>query len=166
MDELPLVLLGLRSAPKEDLGCLPSELVYGTTVHLPREFVSASTTESEPPASNLLTQLHTTMATLRMTKADFPSPPTDLTCTCGVTELQVRHDAHCTPLQCTYNGRFRVLEQAVKYFTLDLHGKRDTVSVDRLKPAFLDAHWGMREDSAPMPATPSTSSAVKNAISP
>ena len=38
MDELPLVLLGLRSAPKEDLGCSPSELVYGTTIRLPGEF--------------------------------------------------------------------------------------------------------------------------------
>lgn len=42
MDELPLVLLGLRSAPKEDLGCAPSELVYGTTIRLPGEFFETS----------------------------------------------------------------------------------------------------------------------------
>ena len=36
MDELPLVLLDLRSAPKEDLGCSPSELVYGTTIRFAR----------------------------------------------------------------------------------------------------------------------------------
>ena len=45
----------------------------------------------------------------------------------------VRHDAHRTPLQCTY-GPFRVLERNFKYFTPDLHGKWDTVSVDRRKP--------------------------------
>ena len=38
MDELPLVLLGLPSVPKDDLECAPSELVYGTTIRLPRDF--------------------------------------------------------------------------------------------------------------------------------
>ena len=65
----------------------------------------------------------------------------------------VRHDAHRTPLQCTYNGPFRVLERAAKYFTLDLRGKRDTVSVDRLKPAFVDADWGLHEESVSSPPT-------------
>ena len=57
----------------------------------------------------------------------------------------VHHDAHRTPLQCTYDGPFKVFEQAAKFFTLDLNGQRDTVSVDRLKPAFLDADWGLGE---------------------
>lgn len=65
MDELPLVLLGLRSAPKEDLGCAPSELVYGTTVRLPGEFFDTSTADCGPAASELLTHLRSTMATLR-----------------------------------------------------------------------------------------------------
>ena len=38
MDELPLVLLGIRAAPKEDLSCAPSELVYSLTIRLPGEF--------------------------------------------------------------------------------------------------------------------------------
>ena len=63
MDELPVVLLGLRSAPKEDLGCAPAELLYGTTLRLPGEFFEA-TTAAEPDVSDLLSRLRTTMAQL------------------------------------------------------------------------------------------------------
>lgn len=61
MDELPFVLLGLRSVPKEDLGCASAELVYGTTIRLSGEFFEA-TSSSGPAASELLTHLRSTMA--------------------------------------------------------------------------------------------------------
>ena len=152
MDELPLVLLGLRSAPKEDLGCAPAELIYGTTIRLPGEFFETSTASHEPAASELLTQLRTTMATLRPKQTSHhrqlsPHVPGELQ---DCRFVFIRHDAHRKPLQCTYDGPFRVLERATKYFTLDLNGKRDTVSVDRLKPAFLDADWGLCDE----PVTP------------
>ena len=54
MDELLLVLLGLRSAPKEDLGCSPSELVYGTTIRLPGEFFETPTSSAEQDVSGFL----------------------------------------------------------------------------------------------------------------
>ena len=38
---LPLVLLGIRIALKEDLGCTAAELVYGTTLRLPGSFFLA-----------------------------------------------------------------------------------------------------------------------------
>ena len=41
---LPLVLLGIRTAIKSDLGCSAAELVFGTTVMLPAQFVSPSQT--------------------------------------------------------------------------------------------------------------------------
>ena len=44
-----------------------------------------------------------------------------------------------------YDGPFKVFERAAKFFTLDLNGRRDTVLVDRLKPAFLDADQGLGE---------------------
>ena len=36
--ELPIVLLGIRSAVKEDLKCSPAELIYGQPLRLPGEF--------------------------------------------------------------------------------------------------------------------------------
>ena len=42
MDSLPVVLLGICTALKEDLNCTVSELVYGTTLGLPGDFFSTS----------------------------------------------------------------------------------------------------------------------------
>ncbi|KAK3778131.1 hypothetical protein RRG08_052278 [Elysia crispata] len=41
-EELPWVLLGLRTAPKEDLGFATAELVYGTPLTVPGEFIDLS----------------------------------------------------------------------------------------------------------------------------
>ena len=40
LDELPWVLLGIRTAPKEDLHCSSAELVYGTPLTVPGDFVA------------------------------------------------------------------------------------------------------------------------------
>ena len=50
----------------------------------------------------------------------------------------VRVDAHKSPLQAPYKGPFNVLERHSKYFKLDLGSIKDTVSTNRLKPAFMD----------------------------
>ena len=158
------MLLGLRSAPKDDLGCAPAELVYGTTLRLPGEFFEAAASADRPGVPDMHTRLRTTMASLRPKETSHHRQ-----CTVHLpanlqycTFVFVRHDAHRTPLQCTYDGPFRVLERDAKYFTLDLNGKRDTVSVDRLKPAFLDADFGldigtdMQTPASSPPAPPSS----------
>jgi hypothetical protein len=47
------VLLGLQTAPKEDSGASAAELVYGTAMALPAEFLSTA----EPPAAEFLKKL-------------------------------------------------------------------------------------------------------------
>ncbi|XP_071511074.1 uncharacterized protein [Diadema antillarum] len=42
------------------------------------------------------------------------------------------------PLQHPYRGPFLVIRRADKFFVSDYHGKHDTVSIDRLKPAFIE----------------------------
>lgn len=42
VDALPLVLLGIRTALKEDLKCTTAKMVYGTTLRLPGEFFTAA----------------------------------------------------------------------------------------------------------------------------
>ena len=41
IEEVPVVMLGLRTAFKEDLGCSSAELVYSTHLRLPRGFFKA-----------------------------------------------------------------------------------------------------------------------------
>ncbi|CAH8655800.1 unnamed protein product [Dicrocoelium dendriticum] len=41
---LPAILLGIRNTIKEDIGCYPAELVFGTTLRLPGEMVLDSRT--------------------------------------------------------------------------------------------------------------------------
>ena len=51
----------------------------------------------------------------------------------------IRHGAVKKPLQPPYDGPFKVLRWTNKYFTLDISGKKKVVSLDRLKPAYVDA---------------------------
>ena len=144
-DELPLVLLGIRAATKEDLGCTSAELVYGKTLRLPGEFFEKTDRTTDPitDAQTLFPRLRETMRNLRAKQTTQHRhhtsrvPATLLTCTF----VFVRRDAHRTPLQCPYDGPFRVLACTDKFYTLDIRGKTDMVSIDRLKPAFVDADF-------------------------
>ena len=138
IDELPWVLLGIRTAPKEDLGCSSAELVYGAPLTVPGDFIPNTGTESEH--SFELQQLREHVRTL----APVPTSQNGTKATSVPVELEkakfvfVRRDAHRTPLQRPYEGPFKVLESGPKTFKIDLGGKPETVSVDRLKLAHLD----------------------------
>ena len=49
-ETLPLVLLGIRTVVKRDIGCSTAELVYGTTLRLPGQFVDPTTDASLDPS--------------------------------------------------------------------------------------------------------------------
>ena len=50
----------------------------------------------------------------------------------------VRRDARKSPLQTPYDGPYEVVSRSPKYFVLQLGNQQDTVSIDWLKPAYLD----------------------------
>ena len=52
---LPMVLLGIRTALKEDLCCTAAELVYGTTLRLPGEFFTHLRDFVEPSSTYITT---------------------------------------------------------------------------------------------------------------
>ena len=150
IETLPLVLLGIRTALKTDLQCSAAELVYGRTLRLPGEFFLQDTSPATGDSSTLLTALKTAMRTLRAVPPRATSQPytyvhKDLS-TC--THVFVRTDAVRKPLQSPYEGPFKVLKRDSKYFTLQLNGRTDKVSLDRLKPAHVDSL------PQPQPATP------------
>nr|CUU97957.1 hypothetical transcript [Hymenolepis microstoma] len=51
----------------------------------------------------------------------------------------VRVDTVKKPLQPPYDGPYKVLQRKSKYFILDRNGTKDSVSIDRLKPAYLES---------------------------
>ncbi|BHF69348.1 hypothetical protein SprV_0301239200 [Sparganum proliferum] len=104
---LPLVLLGIRSSVKEDIQCTAAELVYGTPLRLPGEFVQPSTTNTN--ISSTFVQL------LKQRKAQMRPKPTrlkskrvfvyeDLKSTPFVF---VRHDAVSKSLCSPYDGPYK-----------------------------------------------------------
>lgn len=147
IETLPLALLGIRAALKTDLQCSAAELVYGRTLRLPGEFFLQDTSPATGDSSTLL---KTAMRKLRavpprVTSQSYTYVHKDLS-TC--THVFVHTDAVCKPLQPPYQGPFKVLKRDSKYFTLELNGRTDKVSLDRLKPAHMDSL------PQPQPATP------------
>ena len=53
------------------------------------------------------------------------------------------------PLQSPYQGPFKVIDRQGKLYKLDLGTRQDTVSIDRLKPAFLEEATDANEPRRP-----------------
>lgn len=136
MDELPLVLLGMRTTWREGSNCSPADLVYGTALHLPGEALDPSDRSVTSP--EFLQQLQTSMRHILPAPVLFHGAnhlPVHMPTNLASTGFVYVRDAHRSPLQRPYSGPFRILEKHEKYFVLDMNGKTDSVSVDRLKVA-------------------------------
>ncbi|XP_059361850.1 uncharacterized protein LOC132101153 [Carassius carassius] len=138
VDKLPWVMLGIRTAPKEDLQSSSAELVYGQPLRVPGDFVPSTMV----PWSATL-QRSTLLDNARFF-APVPTSCHGLPQSHIPAGLQtadyvfIRHDAHRGPLHPPYEGPFRVLETGDKHFVVDRGGKPERLSIDRLKPAHLD----------------------------
>ena len=126
MDHLPWVLLGLRTAPKEDLGCSPADMTLRHSPLLPGEFIAKGSVvvPSQPPA---VPRYHGAPGSVDPAPLERAS------------HAFLRIDAHRTPLQRPYQGPFRIVSRGVKTYTLRIKDKDVVVSVDRLKPACVPA---------------------------
>ena len=137
MRELPVALLGIHTAWRAELECSPVELTYGQALRLPGEMVGDSS--SVQPTSSFVRDLKSKMEALVPTQTVHHSQPSSHVpaALSDTTSVFVRVDAHRAPLVRPYSGPFRVLERHPKYFVLEMAGKHDSVSIDRLKPAFF-----------------------------
>ena len=68
------------------------------------------------------------------------------------THVFIRQDSVRTPLQQPYTGPFKVLKRTNKHFTIDLKHCHNTVSVDRLKPAYIEVPHEAGDFSLPQMA--------------
>lgn len=136
---LPIVLLGIRTAIKADIGCTTAELVYGTGIKLPAQFVIPTKPETDIDPANYVHRLRQLMQQIHPTPTRRQQPTSYVNSDLFTSShVFVRHDAVKKPLQPPYNGPFPVLKRTDKFFTIDRNGKHENVSVDRLKPAFLE----------------------------
>ena len=143
IDQLPWVLLGLRTAPKEDLKASPAELVFGDNLLLPGEFAVNGNAPVFPPLPNASTQ-----PPAHHNKA---SAPTSLNALYRSTHVFLRVGAQHPSLQRPYQGPFKVLEPGNKTFKILVGGAPQTVTVDRLKPATIPSEEATRPQQRPPP---------------
>lgn len=153
---LPLVLLGLRSAYKQDLQCSTAELVFGSTLRLPGEFLSPTAKSVEEPSDfvqrlrDIMSKLSPTPASAHCKPIPFVHPALE-TCT----HVFVQHGGVRKALQPPYTGPHKVIHRSSKNFTLLMNGKQQVISIDRLKPAYI-----IQSDTAIAPCDPTSSSAT------
>ena len=158
MDVLPLVLLGVRTALKADISSTAAEMVYGTTLRLPGEFFTTARPTPVADPTDYISQFKAHMQVIRPTPprptSALPhSPLSDDFAT--TTHVFIRHDAVRKPLQAPYDGPYPIVDRTDKHFTVGRNGHKDTVSIDRLKPAHLDCDTVTSPSEFPDP--PSTS---------
>ncbi len=138
MDELPWILLGIRTAPKDDLKSSSAEMVYGTPLTVPGDFLRAP--GASPSPDQQLRRLRELAGTLAPVPTSQHGPVTPFVPhTLAVTPyIFLRRDSHRNPLQAPYTGPYRVISRTDKTFVIDYGGRSETVSIDRLKPAHVD----------------------------
>ncbi|GFS47634.1 gag-Pol polyprotein [Trichonephila inaurata madagascariensis] len=137
-ESLPVVLLGLRACIKEDLNASCAEMVFEKTIVLPGEiFEPSSQTPTDP--SEFLLRLRETFRTLKPTPASCHSSTSCFVHTALKTcsHVFVRVQGLKPSLTTPYQGSFEVLSRTDKHFTIKINDRTSTISIDRLKPAFL-----------------------------
>ena len=119
--------------------------MYCCRAHLWSHIMSSE--EFVSPTSNILEVSTDDVAQLKSTMRQIPSTavrrhPQRATYvnqaleTC--THVLVRHDAVRKPLQQPYDSAYKVVKRADKYYTLDVNGPQSTVTLNHLKPAYLE----------------------------
>ncbi|XP_018336667.1 uncharacterized protein LOC108745098 [Agrilus planipennis] len=138
-ETLPAVMLGIRAAWKDDLQSTIAEMVYGEPLRLPGEFITASQEPDANTQADFVQNLRRHTQLLRPTEGTRHGKKTpfvfkDL----ATTDLVfVRRDGPKGLLEQPYEGPFTVRRRSDKTFVVLIRGREVTVSIDRLKPAYL-----------------------------
>ena len=134
----------MRTTPRDDIGASTAELVFGTPLTVPGDLVE--TRECKPASPELLQRVR------QITAGKVPVPtsshakpatytPKDLA---DCPFVFVRVDKVVNPLASKYTGPYKVVEKSDRAYKLDYgtdsngNGLQDWVTLERLKPAFID----------------------------
>lgn len=139
-DVLPIVLLGMRSSLKEDIGATTAELTYGTTLRLPGEFFD-NPLKTTNATVEYVKNLKATMSAIKPTPQSNHNPKQNFYVQKQLqycSHVFVRIDAVKPALTPPYDGPFEVIKRNNKSFVVDIRGRHREISVDRLKAVFYD----------------------------
>ncbi|GFT90819.1 transposon Ty3-G Gag-Pol polyprotein [Trichonephila clavipes] len=122
-DVLPIVLLGIRSAVKENLKASCAELVYGTTLRLPSDMLNVSII---PPCDeefitslrNIMRQLNPVATSTHGHSAHFVHPALS-----SCTHVFLRIDKVSPPLTQPYTGPHEVIARTDKTLQIIINSK-------------------------------------------
>ena len=115
-EQLPWVLLGLRTSPKEDLPTSPADIVFRQPLRVPGDVLpTPHAPEFHSPVPRH--PVHHSKPKVFVPKELLDSP-----------YVFVRVDAHRNPLQRPYNGPYRVISRSDKTFVIDMNGREDSLS--------------------------------------
>lgn len=139
-EELPTAMYGLRSAIRTDSGVSAAEMVYGCALRLPGDFFDSNHINQNvcDPNSmvekirNIISNYKPVSKAQHSSRAIFVHP--DLR---NSEFIFIRNDAVRKPFQPTYNGPYRVIKRGDKVYVIQVNDKQMSISVDRLKPAYL-----------------------------
>ncbi|XP_055615298.1 uncharacterized protein LOC129761586 [Toxorhynchites rutilus septentrionalis] len=135
-NELPMILLGIRVAFREDLQCSVADMVYGQALRIPGEFFQSATEDID--RSEFAKMLHRTFDNIKPQNAEHHGRRQVFinanlkTCT----HVFVRVDSVKRSLQHPYEGPYKVIRRDDKFFDILISGKQQRISVDRIKAAF------------------------------
>lgn len=146
---LPVVLLGLRNAYKEDIKTSTAELLlcgttlrallYGTQLRIPGEYFTHEEPSQDP--FPFLEHLRQAMRNLRPTQTAHHNKPRIFAHKAlhDCTHVFVRIDGVKKPLDQPYEGPYEVLERISNFcYRINIKEWPTDVSTDRLKPAYLE----------------------------
>jgi len=129
VDQLPMVLLGLRTRPDSN-GHSPYSRVTGEQPLLPHVLTGDSDVEE---LTEELSRMSFPYSLPRTRKVEDHFPKDMATCQF----VWLRLDRIRKPLEAPYQGPFKVLERRGSTYIIEDRGKPVSVSIERLKPAKL-----------------------------
>ena len=128
---LPLVLLSMRTRPRESIGTSAAKIIYGEELRLPGEMRSTAIETAKPlEVANAVSQRPQTFRPPRSRPTPVHIPPALQSCK----RVWLRNDGKYSSREPAYLGPFEVTERRNKSFVIRRGNRSDTVTVDRLKP--------------------------------
>jgi len=130
-NHLPWVLLGIRTAPKDNSGLSSAELLYGAPLSLPGQLPIAA----EAPPLTFNTVLPPELRLIPPLNHSYPEAATATPHSLlSADYVFISRGSVSPPLPPPYSCPFKVVSRSSKAYVIDVGGGKEVVSIDRLQP--------------------------------